>query len=175
MLRSLIKLSPRVLGWCQVRWSCAALSMTLAVLAQIKVSRETVRLELKAAGYVWKRAKLKGRDDDPERAWRLARIRLLSENQRPDELILFADELNIDLLPKVGCQWMLKGTRLEIRTPGKNQKHYLAAALNPATGRTDYVLGPKKNNVVFRKLLNHLQQTFRKRYRKIYEIGRASC
>jgi hypothetical protein len=90
-LRSLIKLSPRVLGWCRVRWSCAALSMTLAVLAQIKVSRETIRLELKAAGYVWKRAKLKGRDDDPERARRLARIRLLFENQRPDELILFAD------------------------------------------------------------------------------------
>jgi len=144
MLRSLIKLSPRVLGWCRVRWSCAALSVTLAVLAQINVSRETVRLELKATGYVWKRAKLKGRDDDPERARRLARIRLLFENQRPDELILFADELDIDLLPKVGYQWMLKGTQLEIRTPGKNQKHYLAAALNPATGQNYYVLGPKK-------------------------------
>jgi hypothetical protein len=47
-------------------------------LAQVKVSRETVRLELKAAGYVCKRAKLKGHDDDPERARRLARIRLLS-------------------------------------------------------------------------------------------------
>jgi putative transposase len=170
MLRSLIKLSPRVLGWCRVRWSCAALSMTVAVLAQIKVSRETIRLELKAAGYVWKRAKLKGRDDDPERARRLARIRLLFENQQPDELILFADELDIDLLPKVGYQWMLKGTQLEIRTPGKNQKHYLAAALNPETGQTYYVLGPKKNNVLFRKLLDHLQQTFRKRYRKIYVV-----
>ena len=101
-LRSLIKLSPRVFGWCRVRWSCATLSVTLAVLTQVEVSRETVRLELKAADYVWKRAKLKGRDDDPERARRLARIRLLIENQRPDELILFPDELDIDLLPKVG-------------------------------------------------------------------------
>ena len=48
-LRSLIKLSPRVFGWCRVRWSCAALALTLAALKQIKVSRETVRLELKAA------------------------------------------------------------------------------------------------------------------------------
>jgi putative transposase len=142
MLRSLIKLSPRVFAWCRVRWSCATLAVTLAVLAQVEVSRETVRLELKAAGYVWKRAKLKGRDDDPERARRLARIRLLIENRRPDELILFADELDIDLLPKVGYQWMLKGTQLDVRTPGKNQKHYLAAALDPATGRTYYVLGP---------------------------------
>lgn len=170
MLRSLIKLSPRVLGWCRVRWSCATLAVTLAILTQVEVSRETVRLELKAAGYVWKRAKLQGRDDDPERAKRLARIRLLCENQRPDELILFADELDIDLLPKVGYQWMPKGTQLEVRTPGKNQKYYLAAALNPATGQIYYVLGPKKNNALFRKLLDHLQKTFGKRYRKIYVV-----
>ena len=169
-LRSLIKLSPRVFGWCRVRWSCATLSVTLAVLTQVEVSRETVRLELKAADYVWKRAKLKGRDDDPQRARRLARIRLLIENQRPDELILFADELDIDLLPKVGYQWMLKGAQFEVRTPGKNQKHYLAAALDPASGRIDYVLGPNKNNFLFRRLLDHLQQTFGKRYRKIYVV-----
>ena len=169
-LRSLIKLSPRVLGWCRVRWSCATLAVTLAVLTQIEVSRETVRLELKAVGYVWKRAKLKGRDDDPERAKRLARIRLLIENQRPDELILFADELDIDLLPKIGYQWMLKGTQHEVWTPGKNQKHYLAAALNLATGKTYYVLGPKKNNALFRRLLDHLQRTFGKGYRKIYVV-----
>src|SRR5262245_49069882 len=131
-LRSLIKLSPRVLGW-----SCAALSMTLAVLAQIKVSRETVRLELKAADYVWKRAKLRGRDDDPERARRLARIRLLFENQRPDELILFADELDIDLLPTVGYQWMLKGTQLEIRTPGKKETLYVTGGHPARVERQD--------------------------------------
>src|SRR5262245_2197566 len=136
ILRSLIKLSPRVFAWCRVRWSCAALAVTLVVLTQIKVARETVRLELKAAAYVWKRSKLEARDDDPERARRLARIRLLIENRRPDELILFADELDIDLLPKVGYQWMLRGAQLEVWTPGKNQKHYLAGALDPATGQT---------------------------------------
>jgi hypothetical protein len=70
---------------------CAALAATLVALTHIKVSRETVRLELKAAGYVWKRARLKGRDDDPQLARRLARIRMLIKNQRPDELILFSE------------------------------------------------------------------------------------
>ncbi len=51
-LRSLIKLWPRIFGWCRVGWSCAALAVTLAVLTQVEVSPETVRLELKAAGYV---------------------------------------------------------------------------------------------------------------------------
>jgi len=31
-------------------------------------------------------------------------------------------------------------------------------------------LGPKKNNALFRKLLDHLQRSFRKRYRKIYVV-----
>ena len=65
---------------------------------------------------------------------------------------------------------MLKGAQLEVRTPGKNQKRYLAAALDPATGQTYYVLGPKKNNALFRKLLDHLRQTCGKRYRKIYIV-----
>ena len=93
----------------------AALAATLVALTQINVSRETVRLELKAAGYVWKRAKLKVRDDDPLHARRLPRIRLLIENQRPDELILFADELDIDLLPRSAREWMLKDAQLEVR------------------------------------------------------------
>jgi hypothetical protein len=86
MLRSLIKLSPQVFAWCRVHWGCATLAVTLAVPTQIEVSRETIRLELKVAGYVWKRAKLKCRDDDPERARRLARIRLLIENLQPLEV-----------------------------------------------------------------------------------------
>ena len=33
---------------------------------------------------------------------------------------------------------MLKGTQLEVWTPGKNRKHYLVAALDPVTGQIDY-------------------------------------
>jgi len=169
-LRSLIKQSPRLFGWCRTRWSCAVLALTIAASCDIKLSRETIRCELKTAGYVWKRAKLKGRDDDPERAKRLAQIRLRIEQQRPDELICFVDELDIDLLPKVGYQWMPKGFQFEVPTPGKNQKHYLAAALNPVTGKIYHVLGPRKNNLLFRALLSRLDQTFKRRYRKIYLI-----
>jgi Winged helix-turn helix len=64
----IIKRPPRVFGWCRTRWSCAALALTVALQTGITCSRETVRRELLAAGYVWKRTKLKARDDDPERA-----------------------------------------------------------------------------------------------------------
>ncbi len=49
-------------------------------MSGIKVSRETIRGELKVARYEWKRAKLKARDDDPERLRRLARIRQMAQN-----------------------------------------------------------------------------------------------
>ena len=44
--------------------------------------------------------------------------------------MLFADELDIHLLPKVGYQWMEGGSKLEVMTPGSNEKHYLAGALD---------------------------------------------
>jgi putative transposase len=153
-----------------VRWSCATLALTIAALTSIEVSRESVRRELKVAGYEWKRAKLKARDDDPERLRRLARIRQIIEQRRPCELILFADELDIELLAKVGYQWMLKGTQVEIPTPGKNQKHYLAGALDPWTGQIYYVLGPRKTNVLFRQLLTALDEQVGKRYTRIYVV-----
>ena len=68
--------------------------------------------------------------------------------------MVFADELDIHLLPKVGCAWMPKGTQLEVMTPGQNQKHYLAGALDLATGTLLHCLGPRKTNALFRDLLS---------------------
>jgi len=49
------------------------------------------------------------------------------------EVMVFADELDIHLLPKVGAAWMPKGHQVEVMTPGTNEKHYLAGALNLTT------------------------------------------
>ena len=37
--------------------------------------------------------------------------------------------------PRWGAAWMPKGSQEEVMTPGKNAKHYLAGALNLATGK----------------------------------------
>ena len=66
------------------------------------------------------------KDDDPQRVERLARIRFHAEQLQAHEVMVFADELDIHLLPKVGAAWMPKGTQLEVMTPGQNAKHYLA-------------------------------------------------
>jgi transposase len=149
---ALLKKPPRAYGWCRPRWSCATLALTLQAKHGIAVSAETVRRWLHAIDWVWKRAKLVATDDDSHRIERLARMRLQHEHLRTHEVLVFADELDIHLLPKVGAAGRLPGTQEESMTPGTNEQHYLAGALHLATGKLLYCLGPRKNNGVFRDL-----------------------
>jgi transposase len=66
-LGAVIKAAPRTYGWCRTRWSCATLAATLQAQHGIEVSAETVRRWLHEMGWVWKRAKLVAKDDDPHR------------------------------------------------------------------------------------------------------------
>src|SRR5918992_806092 len=130
----LLKATPQASGWCRTRWSCATLALTLQTKRGIRVSAETMRRWLHEIGWVWKRPKLVAKDDDPHRVARLARIRWVFEQLKDSEAMVFADELDIHLLPQVGCAWMPTGIQRAAMTPGQNQKHYLAGALNLATG-----------------------------------------
>jgi transposase len=159
-LSALLKAPPRAYGWCRTRWSCATLAVELKANHRLEVSAWTVRRWLHELGWVWKRAKLVAKDDDPERVERLARIRFHAEQLQAREVMVFADELDIHLLPKVGAAWMPKGTQAHIMTPGKNEKHYLAGALNRATGELLHCRGPRKNNALFRELLTLLDRTY---------------
>jgi transposase len=145
-LQALLKAPPRAYGWCRTRWSYATLAAQLTAKHGLAVSAWTVRRWLPELGWVWKRAKLVAKDDDPQRVERLARIRFHREQLHAHEVLVLADELDIHLLPKVGAAWMPKGTQEAIMTPGKNEKYYLAGALNLATGAMLHCLGPRKTN-----------------------------
>jgi hypothetical protein len=62
---------------------------------------------------------------------------------------------------------MLKGTQVEIETPGQNEKRYLAGALDFRTGQIHYLIGPNKNHVLFRQLLTLLEQQCGAKIRRI--------
>jgi putative transposase len=170
-LLALLKASPRAYGWCRTRWSCATLALALEAKCGITISAETMRRWLHEIGWVWKRAKLVAKDDDPQRVARLARIRWVFEQLKPSEAIVFADELDIHLLPKVGCAWMRKGTQVAVMTPGQNEKHYLAGALDPITGTMHYCLGARKTNALFRDLLGSLEERYpAEQYTQLYVV-----
>ncbi len=136
------------------------LAIELKARRGVEVSAETVRRWLAEINWVWKRAKLAGRDDDPLRDSKLAKIRFTIENLRKDAKLFFADELDIHLLPKVGYQWMEKGTQEEVITPGQNQKNYLAGALDLLTGKILHCLSSSKNHVLFLQLLKRLDTAY---------------
>src|SRR5262249_38888026 len=155
----LLKTAPRALGWCRTRWSCATLAVELQVRRGIAISAETMRHWLHEVGWEWKRAKLRAKDDDPERVAKLARIRLAFEQLRAGAALFFADELDINLLPKVGYQWMPKGEQVEVLTPGTNEKRYLAGALDIATGKITHCVWYRKQTGLFLDLLETLDRT----------------
>ena len=156
---ALLKTAPRVLGWCRTRWSCATLAVELQGRRGIAVSAETLRSWLQELGGEWKRAKLRAKDDDPQRVEKLARIRLAFEQLRAGAALFFADELDINLLPKVGYQWMPKGEQVEVLTPGTNEKRYLAGALDITTGTIPHCVWYRKPTGLFLELLATLDRT----------------
>jgi transposase len=171
-LTVLLNSVPAAFGWMRTRWSCACLALTLTRQVGYPVSAETVRRWLHPVGYVWKRPSLVARDDDPARATLLAWIRLHWENLRSQEALVFADELELHLLPKVGAQWTPRGQRLEIVTPGKDQCCYLAAALDLRTGQLIHRTGAKKNRFLFLSLLQALDRAYpRTRFRRVYVVA----
>lgn len=170
-LLALLQRAPAVYGWCRTRWSCATLAAQLQLQRGIVISASTMRRWLHALGWVWKRAQLVARDDDPQRVEKLARIRYVLETLGKRAVVLFADELDIHLLPKVGCQWMPQGMTVHLVTPGQNQKHYLAGALEPKSGRVVYCTSPGKTNALFRALLDRLEWRYPPaRFAKVYVV-----
>jgi transposase len=158
-VRALLKTTPRALGWCRTRWSCATLAVELQVRRGIKISAETLRHWLHDLGWEWKRAKIVAKDDDPDRVTKLARIRLAFEQLRAGAALFFADELDIHLLPKVGYQWMPKGEQVAVLTPGTNEKRYLAGALDLTTGAIPHCVWYRKQTGLFLELLDTLDRT----------------
>jgi hypothetical protein len=152
-LLALLNKAPSAFGWCRVRWSCATLSIEMKANVACKSRRRPCGAGSTNWAPVWKRAKLVARDDDPGRTGKLARIRFCVENLGQRAVLPFADELDIHLLPKVGYQWMPKGETLEVVTPGKNEKRYLAAALDHLTGRVVSCVGGRKTAALFLELL----------------------
>jgi transposase len=159
-LLAILKSVPRACGWCRTRWSCATVALEVQARRGLVVSAETVRLWLHELGWEWKRAKVVAKDDDPQRVEKLARIRYAFEDLRAGTALLFADELDISLLPKVGYQWMPKGAQVEVMTPGTNAKRYLAGALNISTGTTAHCVWYRKTTGLFLDLLATLDRAY---------------
>lgn len=96
-----------------------------------------------------------------KRAARIQRLRRLVNRVGPNEVVVFLDEVDIHLNPRIGRDWMLPGQRRWIRTPGKNVKRYLAGAFDPKRNCMVYVEGDRKASWLFLNLLRALRRVYR--------------
>jgi transposase len=91
---------------------------------------------------------------------RLTEIRAVVESLAADEACVWEDEVDVDLNPRIGFDYMLPGTQRTVMTPGKNVKRYLAGALDSQTDRVVWVKGEKKNSLLFIELLKKLASVY---------------
>jgi transposase len=157
MLR-LVEETPQEFGYRRPTWTQELLVLVLAERTGISISvsamsRLLSRLEIglkrpkPIVNCPWKKAR---------RTRRLRAIQRLVANLPADEVVLYLDEVDIHLNPKIGPDWTKRGRQKKVLTPGCNEKRYLAGAWNPKTRRLIYVEGERKNSLLFLELLHKL-------------------
>ncbi len=162
ILPLLIQHSPKDFGWLRSRWSTELLALVINRLFDVKLHRSTLHRYLKQADMVWRRAAPTLKIKDPHYEEKQRVIEQAMAQKQTEHPVFYQDEVDIDLNPKIGADWMLKGQQKRVITPGQNQKHYLAGALHSGTGKIHYVSGSSKSSDLFINLLVRLRQTYRR-------------
>jgi len=170
-LQDVVSASPEDHGWRRPTWTRELLVATLFAKTRIRIHVATMSVALKRIGARRGRPKptvhcpwLEGRK---QRCLRT--IRRLVESLPSNEVVVYADEVDIHLNPKIGWDWMVRGQQKQVLTPGKNVKRYLAGALDTRTHKLIWVEGEHKNGDLFIRLLRKLASHYRQA-KKIHVI-----
>jgi transposase len=91
---------------------------------------------------------------------RINELRRLIETLPRREVVVYEDEVDVHLNPKIGLDWMGHGQQKEALTPGKNEKRYLAGAQDVRTGEIHWVEATQKNSYLFWDLLYTLTKAY---------------
>jgi transposase len=157
-LLSLVEQLPQEFGYRRPTWTQELLILVLAERVEISISVSAMSRLLRRLGIGLKRPKpiVSCPWKKVRRTRRLRAIQRLVENLPADEVVLYVDEVDIHLNPKIGPDWTRRGRQKMVLTPGCNEKRYLAGAWNPKTRRLIYVEGERKNSLLFLELLHTL-------------------
>lgn len=163
--------SPRAYGWHRGTWTRELLSLQLKKQTGIKCHPSHIGRLLHRENIVWNRAKSVAKQPaDPAYKKRcINRLKRLKSSLNKDETLLYQDEVDIHLNPKIGPCWMPKGQQFEIETPGQNKKRYIFGGLNALTGSIIWTISERKNATGFIDWLEELSRRYR-RYKKLHVI-----
>lgn len=151
LLRLVAEDSPQDHGYRRPTWTQELLLLVMEQTTGVRISQSRMSRLLRELGIrlgrpkpvvccPWKKARRKRR---------LRQLSRWIETVPDDEVVLYADEVDIDLNPKIGPDYMLRGTQKTVVTPGKNHKRYLAGALDARTGKLTWVEWDRKDSDLF--------------------------
>lgn len=163
VLYQLVASSPQEHGWRRPTWTREMLVDTMARRTGVRIHVATMSTALKRIGA--RRGRPKPTVACPwskqAKHRRLRALQRLVEDLPPDEVVVYEDEVDIHLNPKIGPDWMVPGQQKTVLTPGRNEKRYLAGAQDARTGQLLWVEGEKKDSYLFILLLWKLVQHYR--------------
>lgn len=160
-LLQLIEQSPQAYGYLRTRWTTEMLAQAVGEALGIAIHASTVRRLLPKLGVRWNRARPTLCIKDPAKPAKMRAINRALRTASERTPVFYVDEADIDLNPRIGNCWTPAGQQQRIPTPGKNQKRYLAGALNALTGNIVWVEWHQKNSDIFILLLAELRRRYR--------------
>ncbi len=161
ILLELIQKNPGDFDYLRSRWTSEMLAEQIFEQGGQRIHSSTVRRLLPTLGVVWNRARPTLCIQDPLKTSKMKAINKALKKSNTDNPVFYVDEVDIDFNPRIGNCWTQKGSQTTVPTPGKNQKQYIAGALNADTGNVIWVVWEKKNSDIFILMMAEL----RKRYR----------
>jgi putative transposase len=146
VLSWVLKRTPWDFGISRSRWSCESLAKVIRQKVGRQLGRESVRRILTELELVWRRPRPTIRPFDPEHDAKMREIQRLRATLPSDQVVVYQDEVQIDLNPKIGSQWMLRGCQAEVVTPGDNERRHLAVSMLAGSGRLIVSRPTKRRN-----------------------------
>jgi transposase len=128
-------------------WTCLDLAKHLVEKGFELVSDETIRRALHRLDFRVLRPVLSINSPDEEYETKAAHLKECQQLARDGKMILlYEDEVDLNLLPGIIRCWTRRGSQRKILTPGKNVKRYGFGVVNFVTGRLTYQVGEHKNS-----------------------------
>jgi transposase len=160
ILRASLDQPPDHFGYQSTAWTIPLLRSHLAHWGLTGFCDATLRRQLHALGYVWRRPRYV-LAPDPRRAAKMRRIRQYIKGLGPRDVILFEDETDLLLFPPLRACWARRGEDAEVLLSGSNAKRAIFGALNTSNGTRLFLERKKQWKEDFQELLGLIHQRYR--------------
>jgi len=162
LLDRVVRSNPQEHGWRRPTWTRETLVQTMVRKTGVRIHVATMSraLALIRARRANPRPRVKCPWFPAVKTRRINELRRLIETLPRREVVVYEDEVDVHLNPKIGLDWMGHGQQKEAMTPGKNEKRYLAGAQDVRTGEIHWVEATQKNSYLFWDLLYTLTKAY---------------